>query len=227
MILAFDLDDTLYEEITYVHSGFQAVSKYLVSNGIVNINQQKLYDRFIEELNSNGRGKVFNVVLDSLDIKQKKVVNQCLSVYRLHNPKIKLSKSAIECLNRFEKFKKYLVTDGNKIVQQKKIDALKLNKFFEKTYRTYQYGIKYSKPSTYCFELILKREKCLPYELVYIGDNPNKDFVNLKKMGVKTIRINQGMFKDFFKEKKYEADIMLDSLDELTLDLIRKIALKK
>ena len=29
MIIVFDLDDTLYEEITYVRSGFKAVASYL------------------------------------------------------------------------------------------------------------------------------------------------------------------------------------------------------
>jgi putative hydrolase of the HAD superfamily len=32
MIIVFDLDDTLYEEITYVRSGFKAVANYLSKN---------------------------------------------------------------------------------------------------------------------------------------------------------------------------------------------------
>ena len=40
MILVFDLDDTLYDEITFVYSGFSAVSKYLSLQ--FNLNEKKI-----------------------------------------------------------------------------------------------------------------------------------------------------------------------------------------
>ena len=44
------------------------------------------------------------------------------------------------------------------------------------------------KPSLYCFEKILKIEKADYDKLVYVGDNPMKDFVNLNKAGAMTIQ---------------------------------------
>ena len=40
MILVFDLDDTLYDEIAFVYSGFSAVSKYLSLQ--FNLNEKKI-----------------------------------------------------------------------------------------------------------------------------------------------------------------------------------------
>jgi len=47
-------------------------------------------------------------------------------------PKITLSKEGKACLKRFKDLPKYLVTDGNKIVQLKKIQALGLEPYLKK-----------------------------------------------------------------------------------------------
>ena len=62
MILIFDLDDTLYEEITYVKSGFLEVSKYANKKYGFNIDSSLNYmNNTLEML---GRGKVFDEFLD-------------------------------------------------------------------------------------------------------------------------------------------------------------------
>ena len=75
--------------------------------------------------------------------------------------------------------------------------------------------LKHSKPSTYCFEKIAKLEKVEYKDIVYIGDNPNKDFVNIKKLGFRTIRVLKGMFSNLNKETKFEAELNILSLVEL------------
>ena len=126
MIIVFDLDDTLYDEITYVRSSLFEVAVYL--SGKLQIPKDIIYANLNEVLKKKGRGKVFDIVLNNYDIYSKTEVNKCLSIYRNNNPKIKLFDQAIDCLERFSDFRKYLVTDGNKIVQKKKIEALKVLK---------------------------------------------------------------------------------------------------
>jgi putative hydrolase of the HAD superfamily len=108
-----------------------------------------------------------------------------------------------------------LVTDGNKIVQRNKINAMNLDSFFKKIFITYQYGIKYSKPSLYCFKKIIEAEKAEWKNLVYIGDNPYKDFVNLNRMGAQTIRIRRGPYKNTITSKGCDAKIQISNLEEL------------
>jgi putative hydrolase of the HAD superfamily len=38
---------------------------------------------------------------------------------------------------------------------------------------------------------ITELEKTGWNDLVYLGDNPNKDFINLRKLGANTVRIRQ------------------------------------
>lgn len=221
MIVVFDLDDTLYEEMTYVKSAFKAVANYLGKSYA--LNAEEVYAELLEVLNEKGRGSVFNNVLSKRAIYSKAEVNRCLSVYRKSEPEIQLTKEALRCLVRFEHLPKYVVTDGNKMVQTAKIKALKLNQYFKKAIPTHNYGLKHSKPSTYVFHKVLEWEKAQPGDMVYIGDNPNKDFVNLKNEGFKTVRVRKGMFKDVSLGNDFEAHQEINSLAELDFKLLAEI----
>ena len=117
MIIVFDLDDTLYDEITYVRSSLFEVALYLSEKLL--ISKDIIYTNLNEVLEINGRGKVFDIVLTNYGIYSKTEIKRCLSVYRSNTPKIKLFDHAISCLERFKDYHKYLVTDGNKMVQEK------------------------------------------------------------------------------------------------------------
>ena len=214
-IIVFDMDDTLYDEINYVKSAFLAVSKYFAAN--YNIKEVEFNKELLQNLKKNGRGQIFDDVLKSFKIYSKKNVKQSLKIYRMHKPNIQLRSDAQEILEYFKDLNTpiYLVTDGNKIVQRKKVDALDLEGFCKRIMITHNYGIKNSKPSTYCFEKIALFENEKFENIVYIGDNINKDFVNIKKLGFKTIRLKNGMFKDVKKSISFHADIDINSLLEL------------
>lgn len=220
MVIVFDLDDTLYEEITFVKSGFKAVSEFLAP--VLHRSSDMLYQELVTCLD-DGRGAIFDEVLKKHNANSKKLVAQCLSVYRLHKPGIQLYPDAVRCLNRFQHYPLYIVTDGNKVVQQNKVLALSLQKKVKKVFITHRYGIKNAKPSVYCFEKIRQIEKAEPENIVYIGDNPSKDFVGLKPLGFKTIRIMRGNYVHLQPGKAYEADIEINSLDELNEDLLKNL----
>jgi putative hydrolase of the HAD superfamily len=220
MILVFDLDDTLYPEIDYVKSGIYTVAKYLSEK--YNLDAKEINIEMFADLKLNGRGLIFNNILHNYNIYSKKELNNCVSVYRSHKPKIFLFEAAEKFLDSHQYFNKYIITDGNINVQRNKIKALGLNKYFKKTIPTYQYGINHSKPSTLCFEKIMKWENCEASDLIYIGDNPNKDFVNIKKIGIRTIRVLTGGFKEILLENHFEAEITIKSLDQLNINLINE-----
>ena len=64
-------------------------------------------------------------------------------------------------------------------------------------------------------------ENCDWEDLVYIGDNPNKDFVSLNKVNAKTIRIKKGNYSHIVLSKDFEARYTITSLDNLDLLLQR------
>ena len=221
MIIVFDLDEVLYDEKTYVISGFRAVSEFLEKDEAI---PKKIIFEYLKRRLKNGRERIFNDLLDNFRIYSQKNLEKCISVYRTHTPKIKLYSDAKDCLKRLKNYPLYIVTDGNKMVQKNKIKALNLENHVKKTILTSNYGSRNSKPSTFCFQKICDMEKTSPTNLVYIGDDPHKDFVGLKREGFKTIRLFKGRFKNERLSKEFEADYKIKSLKEINEEFIKKIS---
>ena len=212
MIPIFDLDDTLYQENTFVVSGFRAVAALMCSRFGWDVDQSLLTMQ--RTLSLEGRGKVFDRLLDLHGLKTKKLVECCIKTYRHHSPTINLLPEANRLLNDF-KGSCYLVTDGHKIVQQNKLKALGVENRFKHAYITHRYGVSSAKPSIHCFELIRRREQCRWSDMFYLGDNPSKDFVNLNPLGVHTIRVTTGAYSKQMAKNGYDAKYVIGSLEEL------------
>ena len=212
MVLVFDLDDTLFDGMMYVYSGMHAVSLFLEK--VLGLDQRVIYTELITELKKE-RNLVFDRFLHKRGIYSKRLVKECLSVYRTHDPGIKLISGAKQCLKALKNFPLYIVTDGNQRVQRKKFLALGLDSVIKKCLCTYAYGLKHSKPSTYCFEKICREEKVKPNQVIYIGDNPLKDFVGIKSLGFHTVRVLTGPYKLLKVEPNYDAEKTILSLNEL------------
>ncbi|MBN2816389.1 MAG: HAD family hydrolase [Campylobacterales bacterium] len=211
-VIVFDLDDTLYDEIEFVKSGFFAVARYFMPT-----EPQKLYNTMLDILDKKGRGYVFDEALQTFALYSKANVKKALNIYRTHTPNIQLNKDAKEILEYYKRQNTplYIVTDGNKVVQANKFFALRLEKWIKKPFITHRYGIIHAKPSPYCFLKIALLENVNYEDIVYIADNINKDFVDIKALGFRTIQIKQGMFKNTQKPQKYEAELRIQSLLEL------------
>lgn len=213
MIIIFDLDDTLYEEISFVKGGIKSVAGFLEKEYM--INYEYSYKQLSDILFKFGRGKIFDIFLKNEKIFSKSLTKKCINIYRSHEPNIKLYKSAIKILEKFRPYNIYLVTDGNKLVQARKVKSLNIEKYFKRIFITHRYGIKNSKPSLHCFNLIKKIEDCNWSDLVYIGDNPSKDFISLNKIGAKTIRLSRGPYANINAKEGYDANVSIKDLAEL------------
>jgi putative hydrolase of the HAD superfamily len=220
MIPIFDLDDTLYPESSFVESGFRAVADWLLDRFGWNANQSMRL--MLDALEQHGRGAVFNCLLTSRKLMSIGLVNECLRVYRHHSPNISLAQNAEHILSDFAE-PIYLVTDGHKIVQQNKVRALQIEHYFKKVFITHRYGIKHAKPSTHCFGIIRREEGCEWSDMVYVGDNPAKDFVNLTPLGVLTIRVLTGEHRNVRTKTEFEATHVIANLSELPILLKRML----
>ena len=209
-IIIFDLDDTLYDSRIFTFQGFWSVSIFL--SKITNIDKKIIYYKILSFSKKNNK-KAFNMILENLNLPKKYLV-KLLSIYRYSNKKLFLYEDAKYLLNFLGYKRSFLITDGNKKMQAIKIKSLKISKYFKKIFITNQYGIKNNKPSIFCFEKIRKLEKTTFNNLVYIGDNPKKDFL-VKKYGITTIRLKRGIYKKIKLENKFEADYSINNLKRL------------
>jgi putative hydrolase of the HAD superfamily len=221
MVVIFDMDDTLYQEATYVASGFMAVARYLAP--ILGSSARHLHSEMIDLLDRFGRGKVFNCLLERHAKLSRQLVRECVSCYRLHEPTINLHPAAENCLRRFRHLPLYVVTDGNINAQAAKVRALDLESKVKKVFITHRYGVRHSKPSPHCFEIIQKHEDVPTSQILYVGDDPSKDFVGIKPLGFRTLRVLTGPHSVVKARPGYDADFQVKSLNQLTPELLKRI----
>ncbi|MCI1858754.1 MAG: HAD family hydrolase [Sporolactobacillus sp.] len=215
-VIVFDLDDTLYDEKTYLQSSYRAVARYLAALPQIDESAAGIYRLMTVLYATGGRSQLFDRLL--LQLKQrptKTLICRCLSVYRRHQPEIHLPETSLQCLRRLNGYPLYIVTDGNKIVQHRKLKALGLYRMMKHCYITHRYGLRHAKPSPYCFLDLAAKEKAEPSAIVYIGDNPHKDFIGIKPLGFRTVRVLTGVYRHLQMDQAHEAAVTIASLAEL------------
>lgn len=214
MILVFDLDDTLYDELSYVDSGLAAVARYGQTRwGWDAASSLETLRTILEQ---EGRGQVFDRWLEGGAQWSRTRVRECIKVYRHHLPSLALFPEANRFLRNYGRhWPLYLVTDGHKIVQRNKVEALGLWNTFRRVLITHRFGLAAAKPATLCFERILEAENGKWSDLVYVGDNPAKDFVGLNAVGALTIRVLTGTHAQVLPPQGYDAKLTIRNLDGL------------
>ncbi len=218
--MVFDLDDTLYRELDFVESGYRSVAAFLAHrHGFSELSVRR---KLMKRLRA-GRDGVFDDVLGELGVYTRKEVQACLTNYRTHTPRLALPIHARRCLQRFCRGPRYVVTDGNHRVQRSKFKALRLERFIDRAYFTSSYGWRHSKPSPHCFELIRKRERCDPGRIVYVGDNPRKDFVGIKPLGYRTVQVLQGPHRVLKMPASHRAHVTIDGIADLSRELVEDL----
>lgn len=185
----FDLDDTLYPEIDFVKSGFKVVASYLGDR--YGYNEKELRYKLAGILKRDGRGKIFNTLLEELDLYSEVNLLLLIHLYRSHKPNINLYTDALPTIEKLRNLDKNLavVTDGMAAVQRNKLVSLGLPNYFDILLCTDELGREYWKPSTISFEIVLNLLDIRPDEAVYIGDNISKDFLGPNSLGMHTIQV--------------------------------------
>ncbi|KKN36538.1 hypothetical protein LCGC14_0772740 [marine sediment metagenome] len=202
--ILIDLDDTLFSELSYVHSGYKEVAEAIADyNGL---DSEDVLNQMKYQLSKYGRIGVFDNVkkyfeTDSLD------TSSLVNLYRAHSPNIELYWKAEEGLRMLRrKFKLAIVTDGHPTVQRKKIKALDLNNLVDEV--------------IYCMDYDAPKPSLIPYfeaidklgveieDVIIVGDDPYYDMKAAALLGVTSYRLLQGkhIFIKSLKDASPDAD---------------------
>lgn len=190
--VVLDLDDTLYPEAAYVHSGFRAVATWAGKRLGVPAGEA---ERELTRLFAAGvRGDTFNRWLTARGDSGGVGVDDLVAVYRGHAPEIVPDPAAAPLLDalRDEGAALGLLSDGDRAVQGRKLAALRLGDAFDAVVFTGELGPGAGKPSPRGFEEVLDRLGGLPApETVYVSDNPAKDFLGARRAGMRSLRVRR------------------------------------
>jgi putative hydrolase of the HAD superfamily len=212
--VVFDIDDTLYLERDYVHSGFIAAEAAL----------NELHDAsgFAAEcwalFRAGTRGDTFNRVLRARTLAASPLLMQSLlTAYRSHRPEISLLEDARAALSTLVNTGAVaVVTDGPIESQRAKSAALGLDTWMELIVFTDEWGTDYRKPHCRAFEEVMRRIRVAPQRCVYVADNPVKDFVAPRSLGWRTVRVRRPDSLHHAVDSGEDVDIEVEDMTSLT-----------
>lgn len=186
--VVLDLDDTLYLERDYVKSGFRAVAETAVKGTSVSAGEafSFLWNGFLE----GSRGSSFDALLKRYPELQSDVAT-LVKRYREHLPDISYLPGIEPLLAELRSLNVPLavISDGPLVSQEAKAEALGVSRYAAPVVLTDAWGQAFWKPHVRAFEHVGEAFG-LPHEkLVYIGDNPLKDFHAPTVLGWRSVRL--------------------------------------
>lgn len=203
--IIFDLDDTLYSEKEYVKSGYKSVAQLLEDEEATS----KLWNYFLEE-----KSAIDELLIEKGQLERKQ---ECIRAYREHMPKIHLYDGVEKMLQilRDKGIKVGIITDGRVQGQKNKIVALGLDKLIDDIIITDELGgEQFRKPNDIAFRIMQCRWR-IPFEqMMYVGDNLNKDFQAPKQLGMRSVYLKN-------EDGLYFTDVECDSV--ITIKKVKEL----
>ena len=214
----FDLDDTMYPERQFAHSGFAAVAREFGAKLHAGFDVEA---RMRQLLDSPDRGRVFNIIVAEAGIAEAEAVKlapMMIETYRCHKPTLTPYPDALPAIRAArEKYAVGMITDGPVEVQSAKIDALHLRELIPEIVITGVWDRQFWKPHPCAFEEMARR-LAVPHEgCVYVADNLSKDFVAPNALGWLTVHVRRpdGIYIDKTPPPGGEPRVSIETLDEL------------
>lgn len=173
----FDLDDTLYSEKEYVKSGYKAVSDYLGGG----------YEKRLWKYFEDGKPAIDELLRE---IGREAEKDDAVEVYRSHKPEIQLYDGVAELIETLKSrgVKVGIITDGRPEGQRNKLEALGLGNLIDDIIITDELGgTQFRKPCDVAFRIMCTFWRMNPADVVYVGDNPAKDFQACRQLGMKSV----------------------------------------
>lgn len=216
--IVFDMDDTLYKELDYRDSGYRTVARHFAAS--CGVSADDLYKMMVSD-----PSQAFERVEALASVRGIEVsVDQQLMVYRSHFPDIKLDDSARFTLTELRQMgvPAGLLTDGRAWGQLNKIAALRLPEYIDVEYiiPTVLYSTDKNHPESFGMMADILRERGAD-TLVYVGDNPVKDFHYPNLMGWRTVMLRDDGDRNVHSQNlqnyapSYRPQIIIEDLREV------------
>lgn len=196
--------------------GFKTAAGYAAKH--LHIEEELFYKTCLQIWRHEGNsGQIFNRVLQSLGLPET-FLPPLVHAFRSQQPKLCLYPDAEQFLDTVQgKVRLGVVTDGIQWVQENKVRALHLSRYFNTIVYSDSFGRNNWKPSPVPYRAALKNLGSLPPEkAIYLGDNPYKDFSGAKKLGLYTLRLLRGQFRKVQVPPEQDAHAAFSSFKEIT-----------
>lgn len=189
----FDLDDTLNDR----PACWMQFLTHLQQQKHLNSPDLKAAHTLILKEDRGGfreKDELFGIVASSLEWSAAMDAAQLEAIWRDAFPACMIGREGlIETLTTLKKKKKLklgLVSNGQTLMQNAKVDTLKVRALFDVISISETLGVK--KPDRAIFDATLAPMKILPEQTLYVGDHPEFDIVAAAAIGMRTAWMSNG-----------------------------------
>jgi putative hydrolase of the HAD superfamily len=222
----FDIDNTLHDSTTQVETARSNAVDAMIEAGLP-INKKKCLEILEDVVESYGSNyeKHFNVLMKRIGIPRENYQIIAAGIVAYHNTKISMLHPFPDTIPTLLKLRNIglklgVITQGKPVKQWEKLIRLGLQHFFDEVIITDEVGLK--KPSADLFRYAAKKIGVKPEECVMVGDRLDTDIEGAKKVGMKTVRVLQGKYKQQKVTKKNKPDYTIKNLSSM-LKIIRTL----
>ncbi len=210
----FDLDDTLYDSSSFADRARREAIKMMIDSGLnaTEVEAYNILQRIIKQKGSNYTKHFDDLVKAIMGHYEPKIITMGIITY--HNVKFALLRPYPDTIKTLIELKNMglklgVITDGITIKQWEKLIRLGIVDFFDDVITSEEFGL--GKPNIEFFEYGINKMELNPNETVYVGDRVDRDIIPAKKVGMHTIRILKGKYKDMEDNKSdYSVNNLLD-----------------
>lgn len=215
--ILFDLDNTLLDFSGFKRESALAAAKAMKKAGVP-LTEKELYARIFKIYDEKGieYQRTFGDVLYGLQLDQHQLERARQAAIIAYTKKkydcVKPRPKVIQVLSSLKrKYKLGIVTDAPREKAWQRLILAGLDGFF---YPVVSYNDTLEhKPSLKPFELALFLLKVKPDEVLFVGDNPERDIIGAKKAGLHTCLAKYGCIG--YTEEMDVADCKIEKFEEL------------
>ncbi len=213
--MLFDLDDTLLDRDKAVDNLFLLVLEKCyedVSDTVKNNMLQKFKEYDKREYGISNKTIVLESLFDEFAPKYRLPHNYIQDFWNENFPKcFSIDQNTIHFLNQIKRhFKVGIITNGSTQRQTAKIINTNLNNYFDTIIISEEVGV--SKPDKRIFELALNKLNVQPEDVLFVGDDLEKDIAGPQNANIKGVWFNPQKIKNTTQIQPYAEINTLDSL---------------
>jgi putative hydrolase of the HAD superfamily len=213
-LVAFDLDNTLYDESQYFAGAFAVIVPMLAARS--GWDPARIEARLEATLREKGRHYhyLFTDVLAEIGLDPRAELAGVLALYRAVEPSLEPFPGTRELLADLRRrYRLGMITSGMRPVQENKVRRLGIGEYFEEI--VYSSTLPENKPGRLPFQHLLDALGVEAKAAAYVGDNPLFDFKGANELGMVTVRVHNPEFEGMEVAAECDGSIRVSRVTDL------------
>jgi putative hydrolase of the HAD superfamily len=220
-LVAFDLDNTLYDEGLWFAAALPPIAAYLAARS--GRPEPEIQAFLCATLRAKGRhyNRLFDDALREVGLPRDPHLAEILAIFREAPTALEPFPAMRELLRDLaERYRLGLITSGQAPVQARKLELLGIRPLFASV--IFSSTLPENKPGRMPFERLLAAVGVEPARAAYVGDNPLFDFRGANLVGMLTIRVPNPELDGLVVPEGWDARLRVTGLPELRALLLRQ-----